>query len=64
MTLADMLHPSVQPAPEPAPVPAGVVPRCGDVDWLSGAVCNVVAGHDGSVHVSTDRDFEIRWWPA
>ena len=61
MSLAAFMHTSVQPAPVPAPVPAGVVPRCAARDWVSGAVCNKVAGHFGADHASTDQDFEIRW---
>lgn len=59
--LASYLYPLVQPAPKPAPAPAGVVPRCGARDALSGAVCNIVAGHYGADHVEKGQDFEIRW---
>lgn len=62
MSLAGLLHPKVNPpAPEAPEVPAAVVPRCGDVDPLSGAVCNRVFGHFEPRHKAVDQDFEI-WW--
>lgn len=61
MSLAAFRHPLVQSAPTPAPVPAGVVPRCGAVDWMSGAVCNRVEGHHDDGHAAVDQDFEIKW---
>lgn len=59
MSLAAFMHPLVQPAAKPAP--ASAMPLCGARDWVTGAVCNGLAGHYGDYHVSEDQDFEIRW---
>jgi hypothetical protein len=35
-------------------------PRCGEIDPLSGAVCNKPDLHRGE-HADVDDDFEIHW---